>query len=301
MPPRGSALVRLDGRPRVPSGLDRFVRERILQPAYPDSVWTGEKFESYRHERAVHRPDSLRVRLSPFANREAIFNEIHASIALTTFMTAASFVFLGLVLESGSQEPVATQENSGSEVDVVLLFISSFGFLFATLMYANASGGLARISTLGFEKMIERGNRTSEYFGVYPLALGVPLAVERLVGDDLVASLVAILSVIFLASYMILPEASLLDRDIGNQHIGTDKWRFGLALLVLFAMVVSLYGALEGLNFLTGLGAAAFFAMSLLLFALALITPESDEPWHYEIHAQQIDSSEQVEDRPDLR
>jgi hypothetical protein len=215
-----------------------------------------------------------KIELHPFRNRAALFSELSASIALTSFMTAASAVFLGVVLQRGVR--------SSLPMDVLFLFIATFGFLFATLIYANASGRLARHGTFGYESQVEIANRVSEYLGVFPLLVAIPLSVSRFLASGPIPWAVAGLALLATVAYHYVRGASLLERDISDERIGSDRQRkliFVPALAGL--MTVTFLGQLLHSGTLEVVGAVGFGLLSLLMVLLSAMLPERTNPQEY--------------------
>jgi hypothetical protein len=215
-----------------------------------------------------------------------LFEEINASIALTTFMTTASVVFLGLILSDSvdRQREQVVFRGSIPSLDVLYLFVASFGFLFATLVYANSSGWLARLGTHGFERKMEIGNAVSEYMGVYPLLFAVPLTVTRYLTDSFVAWSVAAIAVIALAAYHYAPGTSLLERDIDDVAIGNARQRKIVWIPAMLVAATALYvGALVPVTWLVYVGGAVLFVLLVLLLLFSLAAPERPDPTLYKI------------------
>lgn len=214
------------------------------------------------------------IELRPFSNRPALFWELSASIALTSFMTAASAVFLSVILQKGQQSPLP--------MDVLFLFIATFGFLFATLIYANASGRLARLGTFGYEAQVEIANRVSEYLGVFPLLVAIPLAVSRFLKAGPISWAVAVLALLATTAYHYLHGASLLERDIADDRIGSDRQRrFVIVPIIILLMAATLLGQLIHVEPLEVVGGIGFAVGSLLMLLLSAMLPERTNPQEY--------------------
>jgi len=228
-----------------------------------------------RRRRREHLPAGAReIELHPFRNRYALFEELNASIALTSFMTAASAVFLGVILQRGGDDTLP--------MDVLFLFISTFGFLFATLIYANASGRLARHGTFGHEEQVEIANRVSEYLGVFPLLVSIPLSVSRFLQSGPIPWAVATLALIAMLAYHYLPGASLLERDISDERVGSDWQRRYLFVPGLATLMAATYlGELVDGGALEVAGAIGFALMSLIIVLLSAMLPERANPQEY--------------------
>lgn len=226
-----------------------------------------------RHQQNVPQGARL-IELHPFSNRYALFEELNASIALTSFMTAASAVFLGVILQKGRYSPLP--------MDVLFLFIATFGFLFATLIYANASGMLARHGTFGFEAPVEIANRVSEYLGVFPLLVAIPVSVSRFVRTGPIPWAVALLALLAMIAYHYVHGASLLERDVSDERIGSD-WQRKVVFVPILAllMAATFLGELLGIGSLEVIGGVGFSLASLVVLLLSAMFPERTNPQEY--------------------
>lgn len=234
--------------------------------------------------------------LQPFQNRWAIFYEIAAGIAFTTFASAGSFVFLGVRLQkcTGRCDAGGITGFSAS-LDIIALVICSFGFLFATLSYANATGVLARLSTMSYGEALERGNRVSEYFGVYALIFAVPLAVEGSTSSP-IPFIVKLVGLIAFFGYHWAPRFSLLERVIGAQGFGSDRIRQLIVLFLLCMLAVAWFGP----NIDSGdaglwirVAASALFLLgTCFVYTIASLIPEQSVSSSYHVHRGDILSDE---------
>lgn len=227
-------------------------------------------------------PNVKEIEVHPFRNRWALFEELNSSIALTTFMTTTSVVFLGLVLAPSS----GGARLGGLNLDVLFLFIASFGFFFSTLLYSNASGQLARHGTTRFEGLIENANRVSEYLGVYPLLLALPLTVSRYLGHGFVPITVSILAWVSMLAYHYARNSSLLERDISDTTMGSNRWRRRVFIpLLLVTMGLTFVGTLTDVDVLAKAGGLLYGALMLLYLAFSALVPERGDPSVYEVHS----------------
>lgn len=234
--------------------------------------------------------------LQPFQNRWAIFYEIAAGIAFTTFASAGSFVFLGVRLQKCTGLCKAGGITGfSSSLDIIALVICSFGFLFATLSYANATGVLARLSTMNYEEALERGNRVSEYFGVYPLVFAIPLAVEESTSSP-IPLIVKVVGLMAFLGYHWSKRFALLERVIGDEALGSDRARkltvlvcAGLLCLVWFGPGID---AGDGGLWVRVVASACFLIAICLIYGLASIVPEQASPSRFRVHRDDMINSE---------
>jgi hypothetical protein len=232
------------------------------------------------------------ITLQPFQNRWAIFYEIAASIAFTTFASAGSFVFLGVRLQKCNGRCNAGGITGFSaSLDIIALVICSFGFLFATLSYANATGVLARLSTMNYSEALERGNRVSEYFGVYPLILAIPLAVEGSTSSP-IPLIVKLVGVVAFVGYHWAPRFSLLERVIADDGLGSDRARgwtvLGFVVLLLLTWFGPSIDSGEGGLWIRVAASALFLLMTCAIYMIAALTPEQMSSSRYRVHGEDI-------------
>lgn len=264
----------------------------------------ASRIESSRAQPAEEGPRAGRViTLQPFQNRWAIFYEIAASIAFTTFASAGSFVFLGVRLQkcTGPCDAGGITGFSAS-LDIIGLVICSFGFLFATLSYANATGVLARLSTLSYNEALERGNRVSEYFGVYPLIFAIPLAVESSTSGP-IPLIVKLVGVVAFFGYHWSPRFSLLERVIAEDGLGSDRARRLTVLTLIGMLVLAWFGPSiqtgDGGLWIRVAASALFLAATCTIYAIAAITPEKASSSQYSVHREDF-LNEESPSRDDL-
>lgn len=267
---------RAPAAPEIPSEKERRTME---EPFHQVLHW----WKTRNDRRAAQAEAGRNIELHPFENRSALFEELQVSIAMATFMTAASILFLGVILDDASERPRALFDAVG--IDVFFLFIASFGFLFATLVYANLSGRLARHGTTHFERRIELANSVSEYLGVYPLLFALPLVVARYLDNNQIAWAVAGLSLLSLIGYHYTPNVSLLERDIGDRAIGTNRIRKRVIIPLLVVSTALMYsGRLTDLRPLELVGFGLVCLVVIAIFVFSLAAPERQEPTKYEVN-----------------
>lgn len=115
-------------------------------------------------------------RFDPGAVAPDLFSaRIAAGISTTAVMTAVDVFLIGALVVAAQ----ATVHRYGAPL--VLLVVSSLGFLYGTLIYANS---YKRIECEPkFTRQMNCGNIVSEALGVCPLVLAVPLAVAAVTRD----------------------------------------------------------------------------------------------------------------------
>jgi len=114
--------------------------------------------------------------------------EASASVSLTSFMAAVVFFFIGLLLTGDPELQIRLR------VPLFLLFVSAFGFLYATLVYTNATGEIARLRSNSFARQMSVANVLSEYFGVYGLVFATPVVILGYSPDAILSVAVCVIS-----------------------------------------------------------------------------------------------------------
>lgn len=104
-------------------------------------------------------------------------DEVQTGVNVTAFMTGVTIFFTGLLITKFESYDISIK------IPILFLILSTFGFLYATLIYANASGDLARLQTARFHKEMNLGDSIGEYVGVYFLVLAIPLVMNVVTSD----------------------------------------------------------------------------------------------------------------------
>jgi len=142
---------------------------------------------------------------------QLLHNEIQVGVSFTSFMTVVTMFFTGLLITQFEQFTATVR------VPILFLIISTFGFLYSTLIYANASGAINRITTKRFDRQMEIGNILSEYLGVYFLILSIPLVINLVATDWFLKLSTLLVSLGGLAIYHI-SGFSIMDRHYKKYH-----------------------------------------------------------------------------------
>lgn len=144
-------------------------------------------------------------------NRDLQINEASIAVSFTGLMTAVSIFFAGLLIAKSEQL------NELLKIPILYLILSTFGFLFATLMYANSSGDVARGSGRSFNRAMMLGNIISEYLGVYLLVLAIPLVMLSVTQDALIRLMTFLSAVGGLVIYH-ASGLAIMDRHFPKTH-----------------------------------------------------------------------------------
>jgi hypothetical protein len=187
----------------------------------------------------------------PASEASLYMGEASTSVSLMSFMTALVFFFAGLLLTGSAENQVRLR------VPLSMLFLSAFGFLYATLIYANATGEIARRHRHGFDRQMSVANVVSEYFGVYGLVLAIPLTVLGYSPDRPLAMIVLILAVTGLWFYHSLGY-SIMERYYSRQR--TTALMVSI-LAINIGQFVSFYMDIPALYYLLSACLCGIFAL----------------------------------------
>lgn len=167
----------------------------------------------------------------PISERSLAIGEANTSVSLTSFGTIMDTFFIGLLLTGSVELQLPLR------VPLAYLFISLLGFLYSTLIYANASGPAARADLVEFDRQMDIANSISEFWGFYFASFAFPLVI-------LVYSPGPTLAVVVLVSHIIgfvfyhVSGYSILERNFGT------RWTYYLSLSLLTIYVISFTFAL---------------------------------------------------------
>lgn len=177
-------------------------------------------------------------------------DEIQVGVMFTAFMTGVTIFFTGLLLTKFSTY------DSLIKIPILFLIISTFGFLYSTLIFSNASGQLSRLDHRKFEKFMLFGDSISEYLGVYFLVLAIPLVIRVITQDALLSWATLISSLGGLILYH-SGGFSIMERNFKKLHylfLGV------IILLEFFAFYTQTYSQIYSI----------YFSLALLVFILIL-------------------------------
>jgi len=185
-----------------------------------------------------------------------IQSEIQTSVSFTSFFTAVTLFFVGLLITQYKSF------DSSVSMPILFLILSTFGFLYSTLIFANASGKIARLEKKDVRKDLTLGNSLSEYFGVYLLVLSIPLVINVITEDYVlkIATIAASLGGLVIYHYA---GFSIMGRSFKKAHY------LFLLLIVILEVMMYLFQFNDIFNFtLTAI------VLILLLIFISLLSKE---------------------------
>ncbi|MBW2993577.1 hypothetical protein KY317_03320 [Candidatus Woesearchaeota archaeon] len=151
--------------------------------------------------------------------------QVQTNVAFTAFMTAVVVFFTGLLLTKFSAYDISIK------IPIAFLIISVFGFLYSTLVFANASEAVSKKKIDVFRKHMKLGDILSEYLGVYFLILSIPLVINVITGDLFLRIVTLIASLAGLSIYL-FSHLSVMERHFirGHKFISLGIIAFGIVL-----------------------------------------------------------------------
>lgn len=184
--------------------------------------------------------------LEEFSRFEA---EISAGVSFSSIFTALTTFFTGLIITNYSSFNVTIR------IPILFLVISTLGFLYSTMIYANATGFLNG-SIDKIKRTILLGDIISEYLGVYFLVAAIPLVINVITTDGFLRYAVLIANLFGLAIYH-LSGFSIMGNDFKKSH--------GLLISLFFILEITLFLSQIYLNSIM-----AIIAAILIVFQLAV-------------------------------
>lgn len=186
--------------------------------------------------------------------------QVQTNVAFTAFMTAVVVFFAGLLITRFESYELSIK------VPIAFLIVSIFGFLYSTVVFANASGEISEGNTSKFKKHMLLGDILSEYLGIYLLVVSVPLVINVVTQDVFLRAITVVSALSGLAIYQ-FSHFSVIEK-----HLESKYHVFSLAM-ILFGLL--LYASqLYAFHF-------ALLAVLFLAFVLSLsfITAKRNGLW----------------------
>jgi len=139
-------------------------------------------------------------------------SEVEIGVSFGGLFSAVSIFFTGLLISS--------YDSFTNFVRIPLLFLilSTFGFVYATLIYANASGYLNRNNLKDCKKAIHTADILSEFMGVYSLLICIPLVIPLVTDDPFLVYSVLLIDALGLMVYH-YSKFSIIINYFPNTHL----------------------------------------------------------------------------------
>ena len=134
------------------------------------------------------------------------------NVSFTSFMTAVVVFFTGLLIASFNQFDISIK------IPIAFLIISIFGFLYSTLIFANAGGKAVAEDEQAFHRHMFMGDIISEYLGVYLLIFSIPLVIGVITQDTFLEVIAIVSAIAGLAVYQFSGFA-IIERHFKNYRL----------------------------------------------------------------------------------
>ena len=160
--------------------------------------------------------------------------QVQTYAGFTGTMAAVVMFFTGLIITKFESFDILIK------VPIAFLIISIFGFLYSTLLYANAAQEVSNHSGRELLRAIFFGDIVSEYLGVYLLVISVPLVIDVITADFFLRSVTIIASLLGLGLYQ-FSHFSIVERHFQNNHRYISPFIIALGLLLFLAQIYRTY------------------------------------------------------------
>jgi hypothetical protein len=181
-----------------------------------------------------------------------------SGISVTSFMTGVTIFFTGLLITRFEFYDLSIK------IPILFLILSTFGFLYSTLIYANASGDLARLNASRFHREMNLGDSIGEYIGVYFMVLAIPLVINVLTTDLFLRLSTLIVALGGLATYH-ASGFSIMQNHFQKKH------------MFMLSVIVVLEIALYFTQFMHNIFVTLATLLILFLLAITYISRDSDK------------------------
>ncbi len=192
--------------------------------------------------------------------KTALQTESQTALGLTSFLGGAALFFTGILIAQ------INNFSSTIKVPIAYLIISTFAFIFASIIYANVSGQI-RMNRLGVVKRsILVANSLSEFLGIYLFIIAIPMVLSAITSDLVLRYIVDVAAIISLVLYT-HSSFSIFRRSF------TARSGYYFSGSLIAAMLV-LYG-IQGVNNTLYVGSSVF--LILVLLAATILSEESKQ------------------------
>lgn len=138
-------------------------------------------------------------------------SEASAGMAISTFLGTVALFFAGLLMSR-----LQTFDPS-LRLPILYLLVATFGFVFSALIYANMTG-TGRFAKQKSTQYLQWGNVLSEYLGVYPFIVAIPLSVGAITDDVFLRIATLVLTIVSITLYSASP-FSMISRSFDRRSI----------------------------------------------------------------------------------
>lgn len=171
-------------------------------------------------------------------NKDELINqfssEANTGVQFGGLFSTLTLFFSGLLISNYNSFP------SYVRVPLLFLILSTFGFVYATLIYANATSLLNSDSIKSCSKALNTADILSEFFGVYALLVAIPLVIPVVTNDIFLIFSVFVTDVAGMVIYHISRYSVILE-----YFPKTHFLIIGITILLMLMMLVLLKSDLQ--------------------------------------------------------
>ena len=188
--------------------------------------------------------------------------EVQSGVAFGGLFSTLTVFFTGLLISNYASFPTYVR------VPLLFLIISTFGFVFATLIYANASGKLTTNKIEECRKALNSADVLSEFMGVYALLISIPLVIPIVTRD------VFLVGSVFAADALGLIIYHMSGFSIIQSYFPKTHYLIALFLIVLTLSMLMLLGSIYQPYLLVLVAITVIFLVLISLLTLKKLTIE---------------------------
>jgi GNAT superfamily N-acetyltransferase len=153
--------------------------------------------------------------------------EISVGVTFSSLMGAVSLFFTGVLISQYHSF------DSSIKVPLLFLIISTFSFIFSATIYSNAGTEVTLNKLKVVEKYMIYAKNITEFLGLYPLILSMPLVIGAVTQDNFLRTATTVVALIGMALYS-QSKFSVLDKQLPSEEKRIYTTIFVILALVLY-------------------------------------------------------------------
>ena len=183
-----------------------------------------------------------------------VLSQIQTDVQLLAFLTAVVVFFNGILISQFNYFDIKIK------VPISFLIISTFGFLYPTLILANASQEIINRRREKAHRHILYGYVISEYLGIYLFVLAIPLIINVITQDLYLRLITLIVTILGFIVYQLM-NFSIMEVNYPKGYRILSILMILFCCLLFFAQLANFYFIQTSIIFLA-------FMVLLTIFAL---------------------------------
>ncbi|MEK7620895.1 MAG: hypothetical protein AAB395_00905 [Patescibacteria group bacterium] len=128
-------------------------------------------------------------------SRKDVSNEAVIGITICAFLGTVALFFTGLLIAQ------LAAFNPNIKVGILFLIVATFGLIFSAIVYANAAGEINTKKVDSEHEFIAIGNSISEFLGIYPFIIAIPLVINAITDDPFLRTSTFIITLLSIVAY----------------------------------------------------------------------------------------------------